>query len=67
MQRRRQKLVEIAPAPWLDDDVRARLHAAATALIAAVPYRGLATVEFLVPASGSRSSRSTRESRWSTR
>ena len=48
VQRRRQKLVEIAPAPWLDDDVRARLHAAATALIAAVPYRGLATAEFLV-------------------
>ena len=48
VQRRRQKLIEIAPAPWLDDDVRAALHAAATALIAAVPYRGLATVEFLV-------------------
>jgi len=48
VQRRRQKLIEIAPAPWLDDDVRARLHAAAAALIAAVPYRGLATVEFLV-------------------
>jgi acetyl/propionyl-CoA carboxylase alpha subunit/acetyl-CoA carboxylase carboxyltransferase component len=48
VQRRRQKLIEIAPAPWLGDDTRARLHAAATALIAAVPYRGLATVEFLV-------------------
>jgi acetyl/propionyl-CoA carboxylase alpha subunit/acetyl-CoA carboxylase carboxyltransferase component len=48
VQRRRQKLIEIAPAPWLDDDVRARLHGAATALIAAVPYRGLATAEFLV-------------------
>ena len=48
VQRRRQKLVEIAPAPWLDDDARTRLHAAATALIAAVPYRGLATAEFLV-------------------
>ncbi len=48
VQRRRQKLIEIAPAPWLGDGTRARLHAAATALIAAVPYRGLATVEFLV-------------------
>ncbi len=48
VQRRRQKLIEIAPAPWLDEDVRSGLHAAATALIAAVPYRGLATVEFLV-------------------
>ena len=48
VQRRRQKLIEIAPAPWLDDGARTRLHAAATALIAAVPYQGLATVEFLV-------------------
>ena len=48
VQRRRQKLIEIAPAPWLDDDMRTRLHAAATALIGAVPYCGLATVEFLV-------------------
>ena len=48
VQRRRQKLIEIAPAPWLDAEVRDGLHAAATALIGAVPYCGLATVEFLV-------------------
>jgi acetyl/propionyl-CoA carboxylase alpha subunit/acetyl-CoA carboxylase carboxyltransferase component len=48
VQRRRQKLVEIAPAPWLPDETRARLHAAATALISSVPYCGLATAEFLV-------------------
>ena len=44
-QRRRQKLVEIAPAA-LADSVRARLHDAAVRLVAA--YSGLATVEFLV-------------------
>jgi acetyl/propionyl-CoA carboxylase alpha subunit/acetyl-CoA carboxylase carboxyltransferase component len=48
VQRRRQKLIEIAPAPWLTDGTRARLHAAATALVASVPYCGLATAEFLV-------------------
>ena len=45
-QRSRQKLVEIAPAPALPDDVRAALHDAATRLVSA--YAGLATVEFLV-------------------
>ncbi|MGR7023093.1 carboxyl transferase domain-containing protein [Geodermatophilus sp. URMC 62] len=48
LQRRRQKLVEVAPAPALDDAVRARLAAAATALCGSASYRGLATVEFLV-------------------
>jgi len=43
-QRRRQKLVEIAPAPDLPD--RARLHDMAVRLVGA--YSGLATVEFLV-------------------
>ncbi|WP_433026815.1 carboxyl transferase domain-containing protein [Actinomycetospora sp. CA-053990] len=45
-QRSRQKLVEIAPAPALADDLRAALHDAATRLVGA--YLGLATVEFLV-------------------
>jgi acetyl/propionyl-CoA carboxylase alpha subunit/acetyl-CoA carboxylase carboxyltransferase component len=47
LQRRRQKLIEVAPAP-LADDLRARLHEAARALIASTAYTGLATVEFLV-------------------
>ena len=47
LQRRRQKLIEIAPAP-LTDDLRARLHEAARSLIASTGYTGLATVEFLV-------------------
>ena len=47
LQRRRQKLVEIAPAA-LAGEVRARLSAAATALVGSAGYAGLATAEFLV-------------------
>ncbi|MGY1884097.1 carboxyl transferase domain-containing protein [Blastococcus sp. SYSU DS0753] len=50
LQRNRQKVVEIAPAPDLPDAVRGRLHDAAAALARHVGLRGLATVEFLVPA-----------------
>lgn len=48
LQRRFQKLVEIAPSPALDDAMRARLTDAALRLARAVAYRGLCTVEFLV-------------------
>jgi acetyl/propionyl-CoA carboxylase alpha subunit/acetyl-CoA carboxylase carboxyltransferase component len=48
IQRRRQKLIEIAPAPNLDAAVRDRLARAATALAESLAYRGLATAEFLV-------------------
>ncbi|MBS4100456.1 acetyl-CoA carboxylase family protein [Tsukamurella paurometabola] len=48
VQRRNQKLVEVAPAPALDDDLRAALHRHAARLCASAGYRGLATVEFLV-------------------
>ena len=47
LQRRRQKLVEIAPAA-LTGEVRARLSAAAAKLIGSAGYAGLATAEFLV-------------------
>ena len=47
LQRRRQKLVEIAPAP-IGDAVRTRLSEAALALVGSARYAGLATVEFLV-------------------
>jgi acetyl-CoA carboxylase, biotin carboxylase subunit len=48
IQRRYQKLVEEAPAPLLDDDLRARMHAAAVAFARHLDYRGAGTVEFLV-------------------
>jgi acetyl/propionyl-CoA carboxylase alpha subunit/acetyl-CoA carboxylase carboxyltransferase component len=47
LQRRRQKLIEIAPA-GVAGGVAARLAAAARALTGSVGYAGLATVEFLV-------------------
>ena len=48
IQRRHQKLVEMAPSPWLDDDLRIRLMAAAVRLAAGTGYAGLGTFEFLV-------------------
>lgn len=48
IQRRHQKVVEEAPAPFLADDVRNGLHRAAVAAAAAIDYRGAGTVEFLV-------------------
>ncbi len=48
IQRRYQKLVEEAPAPGLDDDLRREIYAAAVALGGELHYRGLGTVEFLV-------------------
>ncbi len=52
LQRRHQKLVEEAPAPFLTDDQRARIHAAAKAICAAAGYHGAGTVEFLVGTDG---------------
>ena len=48
IQRRYQKLVEIAPAQGISDALRRGLHEAAARLCARVGLRGLATVEFLV-------------------
>ena len=44
LQRRRQKIVEVAPAIGLSADLRRTLHAASTRLAAAADLRGLATV-----------------------
>ncbi len=52
LQRRQQKLVEIAPAQGLPSSVRAALASAAVALGSAVGYRGLGTAEFLVGPDG---------------
>ncbi len=48
LQRRHQKLIEIAPAPALSPGHRARIVEAGLALGRACNLRGLATVEFLV-------------------
>ena len=48
IQRRHQKLVEIAPAPGLPDGLRQRLVTAATTMAAAVRYDNIGTFEFLV-------------------
>ena len=52
LQRRHQKLVEEAPAPFLSDDQRAAIHASAREICAAAGYVGAGTVEFLVGADG---------------
>ncbi|MFC6009867.1 acetyl-CoA carboxylase family protein [Nocardia lasii] len=48
VQRRHQKLLEIAPAQGLSESLRRDLHGCAARLCAEVGYSGLATVEFLV-------------------
>jgi len=48
VQRRHQKLIEIAPAPALADSLRQRLCQAAVRLAQALHYRSLCTVEFLL-------------------
>ena len=52
VQRRFQKVVEIAPAPGLDPDLRQRILDAALRLARSVGYTSLGTFEFLVDASG---------------
>ncbi len=50
LQRQRQKLIEVAPATAVAEDIREALLEAATRLAQAAQYRGLGTVEFLVDA-----------------
>jgi len=50
IQRRNQKIVEVAPAPGLDPAVREGMIESALKLAAAVNYRGLGTFEFLADA-----------------
>ena len=50
VQRRHQKVVERAPAPYLDDARRAELCGYAVAIAQAAQYVGAGTVEFLMDA-----------------
>ncbi|MEV0063719.1 biotin carboxylase N-terminal domain-containing protein [Nocardia sp. NPDC050718] len=52
LQRRHQKLVEEAPAPFLSPDQRDALATASKAILRAAGYRGAGTCEFLVGADG---------------
>ena len=52
IQRRFQKIVEIAPAPALDDGLRRQMTDAAVRFAKSVEYTNLGTFEFLVDVSG---------------
>ena len=52
LQRRFQKLVEEAPAPFLTDEQRERIHASAKAICREAGYYGAGTVEYLVGSDG---------------
>ncbi len=52
LQRRNQKLVEEAPAPFLTDEQRARIHESAKAICREAKYHGAGTVEYLVGSDG---------------
>src|SRR4029079_16529818 len=52
IQRRFQKVIEEAPSPVVDADLRARLGAAAVAAGATIGYVGAGTVEFIVEQQG---------------
>jgi len=50
IQRRHQKVVEEAPSPFVDEELRAQMGEAAVSAARACDYRGAGTVEFLVDA-----------------
>ena len=52
VQRRFQKLIEEAPAPYLTDEQRERIHESAKAITKRAGYVGVGTVEYLVGADG---------------
>ena len=52
VQRRHQKVIEEAPSPAVNAELRARMGAAAVEAARAIGYRGAGTVEFLLGADG---------------
>ncbi|MBO9110891.1 MULTISPECIES: acetyl/propionyl/methylcrotonyl-CoA carboxylase subunit alpha [Agrobacterium] len=52
LQRRNQKLIEEAPAPFLSAEQRQKIHDSAKAICAAAGYSGAGTVEFLLGVDG---------------
>jgi acetyl-CoA/propionyl-CoA carboxylase biotin carboxyl carrier protein len=52
LQRRNQKLVEEAPAPFLTDEQRERIHSSAKDIVRGADYVGAGTVEYLVGVDG---------------
>ncbi len=47
VQRRHQKVVEEAPSPYLDDEIRERLYAAAVVGVKQIGYTNVGTMEFI--------------------
>jgi pyruvate carboxylase len=54
LQRRNQKVIEISPAPNLDEDIRQALYRDAIAFAKSIDYVNAGTVEFLVDTVGER-------------
>ncbi|EGE61582.1 acetyl-CoA carboxylase alpha chain / propionyl-CoA carboxylase alpha chain [Rhizobium etli CNPAF512] len=52
LQRRNQKLVEEAPAPFITEEQRTRIHESARAICVEAGYTGAGTVEFLLAENG---------------
>lgn len=52
IQRRNQKVVEIAPAPLIDEELRTTLYRDAVAFAKAIGYQNAGTVEFLIDTVG---------------
>ncbi|WP_394777885.1 acetyl/propionyl/methylcrotonyl-CoA carboxylase subunit alpha [Undibacterium sp.] len=52
VQRRHQKVIEEAPSPAVDEDLRQRMGATAVAAVKAIRYEGAGTLEFLLDAQG---------------
>jgi len=48
IQRRHQKLIEEAPSPFVDEELRKKMGEAAIKAASAIKYEGVGTVEFLV-------------------